>query len=366
MEKQSYVSSRQIISVLIVTRLLFSTAYVTGLEAGTSVQDVLLAVPVNFIVNFIVAIPVLVLLGKNPGKDLTECASNSIGKAAGAVVGIFYMLVFLLIAVFTQATFQIYFVNSVIPNSHFLAIAIPMAVVCLYGAVKGIESISRFGGYVMITYAVILGVIFISLIPSINLGYLFPLLYNGPQIALKAFVSGFNSSMQILFLAFCAPYLRSGTNLTKLYAKWNVIAMLMFLFLEFLMVVVMGPFGAKQNFPLQMLATQSEIGVFERLDAVDMTSWILNTTLNTTFYIYLAVMCLTKMGLNGRRRLVTVIVVVIVFVATQFVSTNYDLLHKVTFTTPITILSIFAMLVVPLVLLIADAVKRRVADEAAQ
>ena len=89
MEKQSYVSPRQLIALFIISRLTFEPEYYISLMAGRSIQDVLLAVPVNFILNYIVAIPILLLLKKYPGKDLIEIAFNIIGRAAGIIIAYF-------------------------------------------------------------------------------------------------------------------------------------------------------------------------------------------------------------------------------------------------------------------------------------
>ena len=53
MEKQSQISARQLIVLMIMLRLPFSTAYYIALNAGQSIQDILFAVPVNFVLNFI-------------------------------------------------------------------------------------------------------------------------------------------------------------------------------------------------------------------------------------------------------------------------------------------------------------------------
>jgi len=361
MEKQSYISSRQIIVLLIMTRLPFSTAYYVALNAGKSIQDILYAVPVNFILNFIIAIPILMLLKKYPGKDIIELASNIIGKAAGIIVAVFYMFCFILLAVYMHATFQDFFVNAIIPESTYYDIAIPLLVVAFYGAVKGIEAIARFGSIVIIAYLIILSIIAISLIPHIDFNNLLPVFYNGPQYFWGAVLNGFNSNIQIVFLIFCAPFLKSGTKTGKLYAKWNVFAMLLFLGLEFLTVAVMGPFVAIQNYPLSTLAMQSRVGVFERIDAIDMISWILNIVLMVTFYVYFAAGCLMKVGLNKHKKLITFLIVAIIFAATDYASNFFVGVHTVTLNPYISVLTLTAMILVPFLILIADMIKRRVA-----
>jgi spore germination protein (amino acid permease) len=362
MEKQSYISSRQLIVLLIMTKLTFSMSYYVSLSAGRSIQDVLLAVPVNFILNYIVAIPILILLKRHPGKDLVELAHNILGRAAGIFIAVFYMLCFVFLAIYLLATFHNYYVNFILPESMYYAIAIPLLIVAFYGAVKGIETIARFGSIVIILYLIIVAVIGLSLIPQINFDFLFPMLYNGPKVFLGAVLSGVNSNLQIVFLAFCAPFLKLGTKLGKIYTKWNVIAMLLFLMLEFLTVTVMGPFAAKQNFPLPELALLSQVGVFERLDAVDMISWILNTVLSVTFYVYIATVCLLKTGLNKHRKIITFLIVTVVFAVAYFVTPFFTVLHIITINPLMTVGTLTAIILLPFTILLADLIKGRVAS----
>lgn len=359
MEKKSVISAPQLIVLLIMTRLPYSTAYFVSLGASRNIQDILFAVPVNFVLNFIVAIPILLLLKRYPGKDLIECASLTLGKAAGVVIALFYMLCFLSLAIYINTMFEEYFGNVIIPEAGYIAIAIPLLVVAFYGAAKGIESIARFGSVVIVAYVVIVTIIFLSVIPNIDMDYLKPIFYNGPSVFIKAVLSGINSNMQILFLAFCAPFLKEGTKPGKIFAKWNIIASLMFLVLEFVIIIVMGPFAAKQNYPISTLAMQSKVGVFERIDAFDMIAWILETLLMVTFFVYLSVGCVLKVGFNKHRKWIAFFVVAAVFAIAPFFKKHFIYLHAITLSPMVTIITMLAIILIPLLVLTADIIKRR-------
>jgi spore germination protein (amino acid permease) len=342
------------------TKLPFSTVYISGLQAGRSVQDILLAVPVNFLLNFIFAIPILILLKRHPGKDLIECVKNSMGKPASVLIAIFYLFCFLYSATLIQSVFRVFFVNAIIPEIGYFATAIPILIVCFYCAIKGIETIMRFSGLVLVSYLIILIFLDATLIPSVNLNFLFPQFYSGPQYFLKAVLDGVNSNMQIVFLAFCAPFLKSGTSAGKIFAKWNVFAMLLFWALEFFIVTVLGPFAAKQITPLYTLSLESEVGVLDRLDMVDMISWIFNTVLLTAFFIYLATTCITKVGINKHRRIITFIVTAVIFILAYFGSKSTQMLVNVSFNPYLTAMTVFAQIILPLVILLTDIIKGRV------
>lgn len=359
MEKQSYISNRQLIAMLVMTRLSFSTAYLPGLNAGMSVQDVLPAVPVNFLLNFIFAVPILLLLRRHPGKDPVELTRNIIGRTAAVLITVFYMAGFLFQAFCYQSYFQEFYVNSLIPESSYLEIAVPILVVCFLGSVKGMETIARFGGLAFLIYLIVVILIDVSLLPSVDPQFLLPQFYKGPGIFLRTVLSGVNSNMQIVLLAFCAPYIKSGTGMGKIYARWNMITMGLFLLLEFFVVTVMGAYGARQVFPLYTLSLQSKIDVFERLDSVDVIAWILESVFVITFYVYLTTMCLTKIGINGRRRLVNLGVLLVLLAACGLLMKYNYLLKSVTFSPYVTAYTLLSQILLPLLLLTVDIVKER-------
>lgn len=327
MEKQSYVSPGQVIVVLAVTRILFSTVHFISLHAGRSIQDVLPALPAAFLLNLLTALPLLLLLRRHRGKDPVECATNIFGRGAGIVTAIFYFLLFSWSNIITQSVFRFYLNDAVLVDAKIYAILLPLLVISVYIAAKGIEGLLRFGTVVFVIYAAVMVFLTCTLIPSIrpSVGprFLLPLFFNGPNIFVKELIAQFNGNVDIVYLAFCAPFFKSGVKLGKVFAKWDLLMFVLMLVLFVLCVAVLGPFGANQFFPLQYLAAQSTVSVFDRLDPLYGMSWMLNTVLSVSFFLYLQVQCLSKIGMNKHRRVIIVIVGVLDTVGAYFLS-NYD------------------------------------------
>lgn len=371
MEKQSYLSTRQVITTLVVTRMLFSTAHFIELHAGRSIQDVLPALPVAFLLNLITALPLLALLKFHVGKDPVECATNIFGRGAGIVTGSFYFLFFGMNVWLTQVTFQYYFVDSVNTDIKFYALFLPLLVLVVYAVYKGIESIARFGGIVFIIYMVIMVLLVITLVPSIrpSIGprFLLPFFYNGPGIFLKEMMAQFSANTQIVSLAFFAPFLRSGIKLGNVYLKWNTITFVIMAVLFLLCVAVLGPFASSQFFPLQILSSESTVSVFDRLDSLFALAWMLNTVLTVIVDTYLQVQCIIKMGWNRHRLLLVAIVGVLNMLVVYLIQIQELTVHAVNMNFYWSGIAMVAMLVLPLILLIADRMKQRgkAANEAA-
>lgn len=351
---------------MVILRVAFSTSYISGLNAGNSVQDVLVAIPVLFLISFIVALPILILLKRHPGKAIMECSIQVMGRGVSAVIGLIYISFFIFQAAAELGTFHLVFTNAVIPESQEYAISIPLLIVCMYGAAKGIESVSRFGTFVFALYVLILIFNMISLLPRAQMGYLFPLFYNGPRVFLQSLNSMFNSSVQILTLAVCASFLKPGSNVRKVFSYYNVFASLLLFLYTFLAVMVMGPYTSKQVFPLFTLSELSKVGVFERLDSLEMVLWIFDTILAVTVYIFLAANMPTKFGLNKYRKVVIVLIGAAVYFLAPVISHNYLMYQSCMGSLYATAIVVTLIVIIPLIILITDIIKEKVKKNEAE
>jgi spore germination protein KB len=357
MNSKATVSSAQLIICLIILRVAFSTNDIAGISPGTSVQDILFAVPVVFIINLIIALPIFMLLKRHPDRDLMECSTQIFGKGIGFVICIIYFCFFLCLSSIQLGTFQMCFQTVVLSQTGAYIIGIPILIVCIYGAIKGIESITRFGVFVFVFYLAIMLTIFVSTLPNLELNYLKPFFYEGPNYFLQAVLADVNSSTQILFIAMCVPFLKPGTKIVKTFITWNALSMLLLFALEFFVVCIMGPFVSKQLFPLVTLSMISKVTVFQRIDNLDMISWIFNSILNICICLFFASQCIMRTPLRKWRRTIIIIASVLILIIGSFYSKvylqNLNIYNNALFTT----IFVLVVICIPLTVLITDVVK---------
>lgn len=358
MEKQSYLAPGQVIMSLVVVRLLFSTTHFISLQAGRSIQDVLPALPVAFLINLLAALPLLALLKHHRGKDPIECAINLYGRGAGIVTGLLYFAFFALNNWMTQTMFQFYFSDNIISEMKLYGILLPLMLLAVYAVCRGVESIMRFGRIVFVVFAAVMLVLTATLIPeirpSVGPRFMLPLFFHGPGIFLKELMAQFNSGMQIINLAFFAPFFRSGVKLGRVYLRWNIIAYIMLAILFTLCVAVLGPFGANQFFPLQYLAAESTLSVFDRLDSLFSMSWMLNVVLEVAVNTYLQTQCIVRMGWNKHRVLLVFLVGILNAVFVYVMVHGARLVYSITLNWYWLGFNVLVIIVLPLILLIGD------------
>ncbi len=359
MEKKSVISTYQIVLLLVLSRLLFATVYIAPLKAGNSVQDLLPALGVGFLTNLIAAVPILVLLRRHPRHDLVECATKVLGRAGGAVTAILYGTFFLACASWIAGTYDSYFSSAVLAEAGPNTVNILMLPICVYGAYKGIETIARFGSVTAVLYIFAALLICLVLIPEIDTGLLKPMFYNGPGLLLRASMTNYTLGVQAVFLGFLAAFHKPGKSIGKAYIAWDTVSTVILGTLLFFIVTVTGAAGARWFDALQFLSTIFSISVFERLDSITLIPWALSVILSVTLYIYLAVDCLCKAGLNRFRLPLTVIAGLAVYLLAPPVASSFNMIVPV-FTMPAAALvTTLLLVVIPLFLLIADIIKER-------
>lgn len=364
MEKKSFISTYQIVMLLFVTRLLFSTSYQSILQAGNSLQDLIVSAAIGFIVNIIAAIPILVLLKLYPQHDLAEIGILATGRVTGSFFAILYFFFFIFNAAITTGNFENFFVTTVIPDVKMLLPGLMLVIICLYGASKGIESIARFGGIVAVIYIVVFLIISLSIMPKVEFDHLTPLFYNGPSLMMRGVVMNYNVSIQIVALAFLASFIKPGKDPKKTFFMWNLLSSVTFILLEIAIVTVSGAYGAKNHYPVHLLASVSQFSVFERLDSVDMISWILNMITTVTLYIYLGVNCLIKLGLDKHRRLLILVSGIIVFIISLYISKNMYTLQMLIVSEIYAVINTVFIILIPTLILITGKVKGKVLQNA--
>lgn len=364
MEKKSYISAYQAVMLLFVGRIMFSSSYQAAIQAENSFQDLLISVVITFILNFIVAIPILSLLKRYPQNDIIEGGINISGRGFGSFLAILYSLFFIFNATVIAGNFENFFTATIVPEVKAYFSGLLLIIVCLYGAVKGIESIARFGSVVAVIYILTFILIVSCLIQRIDWNELRPLLYNGPGIMLRGVIMNYNMSIQIVALGILMSNIVPGKSPFKTFAAWNILSTVIFFILELMIITVTGAYGASDIYPVRLLASIAQISVFERLDIFDMIAWVMNIILTLTLYIYLAVACLLKIGLNKHRRLLIFVSGVIVLLGSLYFSSDFPILQSIMVSGYYSLINTIFIVIIPLVLLIIDTVKGKVLQNA--
>ena len=131
-------------------------------------------------------LPLFSLNKRYPDQSLPAIAEMRMG-GFGFGVSALYGVYFFILNTFSLSMFLALLLNTMDPAASKWSIAIILAAIALYGAVKGIETISRASICIFVLFALGMAAIFIALAPNITLRYLEPPFYNGLDDTLFCF-----------------------------------------------------------------------------------------------------------------------------------------------------------------------------------
>lgn len=215
------------------------------------------------------------LLKPHPGKTIVDITGDVLGKVAGTLVNILYIVFFLSIGITFTRIFSEAMIIAALPRTPISVVSIGFMITAMLGAYVGVEALARSA---RVTYPFVLGGIVLllaSLYPLININNIFPLLGIGPY---QVFVQGGLFTGVISEVLIAAVIINSLAS-EKLYAPAVARAMLMsftyLLILELAFVLVIHWRAASEyTLPFYKLSGLIYLGrFFQRIEAIFIIIW---------------------------------------------------------------------------------------------
>ncbi len=218
-----------------------------------------------FVGLFIFVLPLFSLNKRYPDLSLPAIAEERMG-GFGFGVSAVYGVYFFIMNTFSLSMFLALLLNTLDPAASKWSIAIILTGIALYGAVKGIETISRASICIFVLFILGMGAIFIALAPNVTLRYMEPLFYDGFDDVLRGFFVFTARCTSLAEFAVLMPFVQGRKRLGFAVCSGGVTAFLSILL--FFIVSCLGEYAYLQIFPAYTLAAMSEIAGIQRLDAL--------------------------------------------------------------------------------------------------
>ena len=260
MKKPTKITALQFYLMLFLSRTVISLTINSQTVGESNFLDNLL-----FVTLFLFIWPLFSLNRAHEELSLPAIAEEQFGKG-GYIVSAIYSLYFLIMNTFSLSLFLILITNTMDPSAAKWSIAVVLTAIALYGAVKGIETISRASICIFVLFALGFLLILTALFPRIEPNYMEPLLNEGAgQMLQGAFVFASRCTTLAEF-AVLMPFVRGKKRIG--FAVWNSGVTVFVSVLLFFLVACLGEYAYMQIFPVYTLATMAEIAGIQRLDAL--------------------------------------------------------------------------------------------------
>ncbi len=281
------ISMPQIVMLLTLSRMFYT---LNGILLGTGDgygMAYLWAIPLSALLQFIVVLPAL-FLSRRQGTSFITAGYSLWGKG-GKVMALICGVYFLLSAVLTVFSTEQFMVNAAYPEASPIFFVLTLTLAAAYAAHLGLESIARSGFIIFIIF--VCGVLFAFLgnLEQINLIFIRPLGTGGFGEVLRIAVNLTARSPEILLFAILLPNLGKNRGVKRGAIYYLLLSSLILEVIVFLISAVLGQLAQEEAFPFYTVGTLAKISIFQRLDAVHMSVWVLTAFIRTGLYLWAAV-----------------------------------------------------------------------------
>lgn len=343
-----------IVTVVISTADVLLPAYVYQ-EAA---QDSWISVIIGTLTSLIFILIFLHLGLKYPDKTLMQYSCDLLGNPLGKAVGAIYLYYFLCSAKLITRKLAELIVISFNPDAPIVIYVIITLLVAAYAVSQGLEVIARVN-QLLLPFGFLL-IVLISMVnlPEMDLKNFLPILEKGLVPPLRgAFLiqAWFLESVLVLQLV---PYVRERQSIRK-YMLFFILAIFVGLMLGTSIVAVFGPLSGKLLFPALEFVRYAKIGRYmQNLDISIMGLWTTGIFIKIAVFMYVSFHGLVQLLelKDGKRLLLPLILLTFgMAVSDDRFSETYQTTHYI-----FPFCSLLVGVVLPVILLIASAIRRTV------
>lgn len=265
MKTKTQISALQFYLMLFLSRIVVSMTINAQTFGGDNFLDTIFSELLVFGVSLLLVLPLFSLNRKYPALSLPAIAESRF-RGVGYGVSAVYGLYFILMNTFSLAFFLTLVLNTMDPAASGWSILLVLSGIALYGAIKGIETISRAAICIFAVFLLGIGAVFIALSEKVTLAYVEPVFQNGMGQVLRGFLAFAARCTSLAEFAVLMPFVEGKKKLGFLTFSGGVAAFLSVIL--FFLVSCLGEYASLQIFPFYTLSTMAEIAGIQRLDAL--------------------------------------------------------------------------------------------------
>ncbi|HEX3046873.1 MAG TPA: endospore germination permease [Bacillota bacterium] len=184
--EKGIINTKQMIWLLFIIITSFTALQVPGLAITQAGRDTWLAVIAAWFLDVMLALVYAYMGIRFPGENCVDYSTTILGKIGGKIVGLLFILFFLIVSAYLMRGLAIYIGNVFLPRTPIEVILIGAYLVIGYFVRKGIEVIARMCEILGPLYLLSFILLFILAIPHVELSRLKPQFDQG----LYVFING--------------------------------------------------------------------------------------------------------------------------------------------------------------------------------
>ncbi|PKM93478.1 MAG: spore gernimation protein [Firmicutes bacterium HGW-Firmicutes-1] len=293
MKNQVVISNKQAISLLILFIIGESSIFIEGFEAK---KDLWIAI----ILAIVFTIPLVLIFARLhvlfPNKNLLDIMEICLGKYLGKALIALYTWFFFHTVVLILEDIGFFVSTVLFPETPFIIIVIVFALTCTYCVKQGLEVLGRWAEFFIIIPIVIEILVFLLLIPKMEITNILPILYDGiGPVAKGTFLTITFPFAYIVGLASVFAFSKDKNSPYKIYFSGILIGGVIVFMSSFKSTLVLGE-DIGHYFPTYVTVSRIRIGNFlQRLDILAVIVFMIGIYVEVSAFLLATCIGITKL-----------------------------------------------------------------------
>lgn len=285
------ISVTQMVVLLLLNRIVINLAYSDVFADISKMWYGFYSTIGAFFITIVMLIPVYLLHKDDKNLNVVDNSYLLFGKA-GMIIAFIYIFYFIWELVYNLALFDVFVSDIMSPNISGVTLSVIITLASIYGAWKGIEALSRTSTVIMFFLLIAVFFFSFSLLPNVDNYNFLPLTKDEMPTVWQEITAMVARNACIPCMALLLPLVRG--NVKKGMVFWALFTYGSLAVLIMVTVGVLGPYISTQVFPVYVLASVGQLGVFERLDGLFLGAWAAGIFIKMSLFIYLVGVCMKR------------------------------------------------------------------------
>lgn len=353
------ISTKQLILLLVSSRVVIALTYLPALKEMSPPQDLWLACILTFPLHVILGAPIYLLAKRFPKQTIFQYSKTIAGKG-GTIAGVLLLWYFLHQSAISLALFNFYITSTSMPTTPILFFSMTLLLACAYATSQGIEVIGRLSELFVPIILMVITIIILLSTKDMHFKLMQPVLEKGVFPVLGGSLLNLSRTYELLELAILLPFLNQSTKTKTVYfTSFLLIAF----FLTIISVSILAIFGTEavlRTVPFLSVTRLVRVASFiERIESIHLAIWILGAFLKISLQYYVIVLGFGQLlNLKTYKPLILptgfIIAALSLLVAPSFVE-----LQSFTSSLPAHLYSFLFIYVFPLLLLLLAVIRKK-------
>jgi len=222
-----------------------------------------------------------------PKETVIEYSCHILGRIPGKVIGLFLLLFYLHINGIVLREYSEFIIGNVLPLTPPVVVMGSMTLACAFAVRGGVEVLGRLGQLFIPMVVLFAVVIFLLLIPDMEVKQIRPIMEDGPFPSLWGALTPQSWFSEFFLLSFLFPFLKDREK----GLRWGMLAV--FLVMTFLLVInlstifILGNITSHMVYPVMSIVRYISIADFiEHLESIVMAMWVVGVFLKISVFYY--------------------------------------------------------------------------------